>query len=89
MAETNPTAAGAETSEGKLSKYIQIACGLLVVAAGSLTALQTQFPNVVWIQVAAMCIGGLVSLLTQLGYLKSRTIVKTAMLAADSPTLPK
>lgn len=89
MAETNPTAAGNETSEGKLSKYIQIACGLLVVVAGALTALHEQFPEIVWLSMAATGVAGTVSLFTQLGFLKSRTLIKTAMIVADAPVVPK
>jgi uncharacterized protein (DUF983 family) len=86
---TNPTAPGGETSEGKLTKYIQIFCGVLVVAAGALTGLQTQFPNIIWLQVAATLVAGLVSLLTQLGFVKSRTIIKAEMISAASPQNPK
>lgn len=85
MAETNPAAPGGETSEGKLAKYIQIFCGLLVVVAGALTALHEQFPGIVWVSMATTAVAGLVSLFTQLGYLKSRTLVKTAMLSAPTP----
>lgn len=84
---TNPTAPGSETSEGLWNKIIQIACAVVVVVATALTALQAQFPNVVWVQVAMSAVAGLVSILTQLGYLKSRTLIKTAIISA--PASPK
>lgn len=85
MSETNPTAPGGQTSEGRMAKYIQVACAVLLVAAGALTTLQERFPGVVWLQVAATGVAGIVSLFTQLGLLKSRTLIKTAMIAADVP----
>lgn len=87
--ETNATAPGSATSEGAWNKVIQIACGVVMTASVALTALQEQFPSVVWIQLAAMAVAGIVSVLTQLGYLKSRTIIKAAMIASDAPTSPK
>jgi hypothetical protein len=39
--------------------------------------------------VAATLVAGLVSLLTQLGFVKSRTIIKAEMISAASPQNPK
>lgn len=80
MAETNPTAPGKETSEWTLTKILQLAAGVMVAVGASLSALHEQFPDVIWLSVAMTAVGGLVGLLSQLGYVKARTALKATMI---------
>lgn len=83
---TNPAATGSTTTEAKTTRVIQIVAGVLAAAGAALGALQEQFPDSKWIALGAMAIGGLVTLLTQLGLIKSRTIIKATMISNGLPS---
>lgn len=85
---TNPVAPGNQTSEGKLTTYIHIAVAFLFTAEAVTGVLMRQFPNVTWISAIAMGLTALTGIMAKLGYDKSRTAVKVAMIENGPPGAP-
>lgn len=83
---TEPSKSGLSTSEGKLTLIAVIAGALLEGAVVPvLDMLRATNPDAAWIAVALGLSGALLQLASLLGYQRSRTAVKVAMLAQDAP----
>lgn len=80
MSETNPTAAGKETTEARTTKIIQLVAAIFAAVGAALASLHEQFPDVVWLSIAMNLVGGIVALGAQLGLVKSRTVIKATMI---------
>jgi hypothetical protein len=82
--ETNPTAPGGTTSEGKLTK-VAFAVGLVLEsAAGVLHSLQDAGQVAPWFPTVLAVIGVLLQIATFFGYTKSRTLLKSQIIASDA-----
>lgn len=84
MADTNPTATGPSTSEGKLT-LVAVILGTILEGLGAvLHQVQDAGHGAVWFPAVLAIIGVLLQLATVLGYQKSRTVLKATMVAADA-----
>lgn len=90
MADVTP---GSSTSEFKFAAVVAIVGAILAGVSVSLGQLQQILPDQQWIAVAGVVVGGLMTLISSLGYAKSRTVVKVAdsqaqALKAPAPVAP-
>ena len=82
--ETNPTAPGMSTSEGKLTLVAIILGTVLEGLASVLPALQDSGHAAPWFPTALAVVGVLLQVASFLGYTKSRTILKATAIASES-----
>lgn len=85
MSDTNPLALGINTSEGKLALLGTFVGFILEALAAFIHQQQEAGTAPSWFSIALVVIGGLMQLGTWLGYIKSRTAVKTAALTGKTP----
>lgn len=83
----NPLAPGEQTSEFWLTKVLTVAGGVVTAIGASLASLQQAFPDSKWIGAALMVVGTLTSVLTALGYIRGRSLVKAAAITTDTPPM--
>lgn len=86
MAETNPSAPGLSTSEGKLTLIAVIVGTLLDAAAGLMQTLQDSGHAAPWFPTVLATLGVLLQLASLLGYQKARTLLKASIVASDAPS---
>lgn len=84
MADTNPTASGPSTSEGKLTLVAIILGTVLEGLAGVLHAVQDAGHAAPWFPAVLAVVGVLLQLATVLGYQKARTVLKASMVNSES-----
>jgi hypothetical protein len=60
--------------------------GACEVAAVALTKLHELYPDVMWISMTMSVVGGLVAVMSALGYSRSRALVKVAQIKSDAIT---
>lgn len=77
MAQTDPLASGASTSEGKLTIAMCLVGGALEAFAGVLSQASEQHPSSVWMAIALVLVGAGIQVFTVLGYTKSRSALKS------------
>ena len=88
MPETSPSAPGLATSEGKLTLIAVIVGTILEGVAGVLHTLQDAGQAAPWFPAVLAVVGVLLQLASLLGYQKSRTLVKAALVASETPPSP-
>ena len=88
MAEETPAPTGASTSEFKLTAVLVVIGGVLEAVATVLHSIQSAGSAAPWIPAVLVVVGALLQLFSSLGYVKSRTLVKTTQAVTSSPPRP-
>lgn len=86
MADVTP---GSGTSEFKFAAAVAVLGAILAGLSVSLGQLQQILPEQQWISVAGVIVGGLMTLISSLGFSKSRTVVKVAASQAAALKTPE
>lgn len=86
MADTTPATSGTSTSEFKLTTAAMVLGAVLEGVATVLHTLQDSGISAPWFSVALVALGAVIQVASLFGYQKSRTLVKAALIAADSPS---
>lgn len=85
--QTDPTASGKTSTEFKFAGSIAAFGAILAGLGVTLAQLQQVFPESKWINGVMVVVGGLISAMMGLGFIKGQADRKVAMILADSPPM--